>query len=50
MPIGQEIIFRRGQKPIITQRYNVLADKTYQKITRRYERKIQTTELKEKAG
>lgn len=32
MPIGQEFIFRRGQKPIITQRYNILEDKMYQKV------------------
>ncbi len=44
MPIGQEIIFRRGQKPIITQRYNVLNDSRYKKITAAYERKIKEEE------
>ncbi|MDE6707656.1 MAG: type IV secretory system conjugative DNA transfer family protein [Oscillospiraceae bacterium] len=38
MPLGQEVIFRRGQKPIITQRYNVLTDKTYLEITEQYEK------------
>lgn len=38
MPIGQEFIFRRGQHPIITKRYDILHDKTYQKITKQYER------------
>lgn len=32
MPIGQEFIFRRGQKPIITRRYNILEDKEYQEV------------------
>ncbi|MDE6776712.1 MAG: type IV secretory system conjugative DNA transfer family protein [Oscillospiraceae bacterium] len=39
MPLGQEVIFRRGQKPIITQRYNVLTDKTYLEITEQYEKR-----------
>lgn len=37
MPLGQEIIFRRGQRPIVTKRYNVLENKLYQKITKQYE-------------
>lgn len=44
MPIAQEIIFRRGQKPIVTQRYNILNNKTYQKITREYEKQIRSAE------
>ena len=32
MPIGQEYIFRRGQKPIVTQRYETLKDREYQKL------------------
>ncbi|MCF0113967.1 MAG: type IV secretory system conjugative DNA transfer family protein, partial [Erysipelotrichaceae bacterium] len=32
MPIGQVIVFRRGQKPIITKRYDVLADPLYQSL------------------
>lgn len=39
MEIGKEIIFRRGQKPILfAERYDVLNDKLYQKVTRRYEK------------
>ena len=34
MPVGQVIVFRRGQKPIITSRYNVFEDEFYKKITR----------------
>lgn len=40
MPIGQEIVFRRGQKPIVTTRYDVKSDTFYKKITRDYNRKI----------
>ncbi len=32
MPIGREYIFRRGQKPIITQRYNIQENREYKKI------------------
>jgi type IV secretory pathway TraG/TraD family ATPase VirD4 len=37
MPIGQEYIFRRGQKPIVTSRYDILENELYKKITRQYE-------------
>lgn len=37
MPIGQEYIFRRGQRPIITTRYNILQNEEYQTITKQYE-------------
>lgn len=37
MPIGQEFIFRRGQKPIITQRYNITENELYQQVTEKYE-------------
>lgn len=40
MPVGKEIVFRRGQKPLITNRYNILEDKRYQKVTRQYERSV----------
>lgn len=32
MPIGQAIVFRRGQKPIITQRYNIFGNELYQQL------------------
>lgn len=48
MPIGQEVIFRRGQKPIITQRYNILEDKEYQRITQEYEQCTRDTELNDR--
>lgn len=37
MPIGQEYIFRRGQRPIVTSRYDILENELYKKITRQYE-------------
>ena len=40
MPIGAEILFRRGQKPIFTQRYNIFEDVMYKKVTAAYERQI----------
>ena len=38
MPIGQEILFRRGQRPIITRRYDIQKDELYQRITNDYNR------------
>lgn len=40
MPIGQEIVFRRGQRPMITERYDIMQDKVYQQVTSEYEKKI----------
>lgn len=37
MPVGQEYIFRRGQKPIVTSRYNILENEKYREITEEYE-------------
>lgn len=37
MPLGQVVIFRRGQKPVITQRYNILENKLYQSIMNQYQ-------------
>lgn len=33
MPIGDVVVFRRGQRPVKTKRYNLYADEKYQKIT-----------------
>lgn len=38
MPIGQEILFRRGQRPIITRRYDIQKDELYKRITNDYNR------------
>ncbi len=40
MPIGTEFIFRRGQKPIVTARYDIMKDEKYQQITKEYEERI----------
>lgn len=40
MPLGQVVIFRRGQKPVITQRYNILENKLYQAIMNQYQKNI----------
>ena len=40
MPVGQEIILRRGEKPLITTRYDIEKDGRYQKATREYEENI----------
>lgn len=42
MPIGKEIIFRRGQRPVITERYNILEDEDYQYVTEKYENYIKS--------
>ena len=52
MPIGDIAIIRRGTKPRITQRYNIMEDTLYRKVTKAYEKLIkqpETTGL-EKAG
>jgi hypothetical protein len=45
MPIGQEIIFRRGQRPIITRRYDIQKDELYQRITNDYNRNEITQDI-----
>lgn len=47
MPLGQEVIFRRGQRPILTQRYDILRNETYQKVTQAYEKNILEAENNE---
>lgn len=37
MPLKQVCLFRRGQKPIITSRYDIMKDERYQQITQQYE-------------
>lgn len=40
MPIGEEIIFRRGMKPIFTKRYNIFENDMYKRITADYEKHV----------
>ena len=35
------MVFRRGQQPVVTQRYDVFRDKDYQRITGAYEQWVQ---------
>ena len=41
MPVGHEVIFRRGMKPVVTERYNIQKNDQYQKISADYERRIE---------
>jgi len=47
MPLGKEVIFRRGQRPIITNRYNIMDDEAYQIITKEYEKRLEKAEKNE---
>lgn len=47
MPLGSEILFRRGQKPIFTKRYNIMENEMYKQITARYEKQISREESEE---
>lgn len=40
MPIGSEIIFRRGMKPIFTKRYNIFENDMYKQATEEYEQYV----------
>ncbi|MGN0268604.1 MAG: type VI secretion protein, partial [Lachnospiraceae bacterium] len=40
MKLGNQILFRRGAKPRICRRYNILENEMYKKITREYEKRI----------
>lgn len=37
LPVGDILIFRRGQRPIRTKRFNIQANGTYQQVAREYE-------------
>ncbi len=41
MPVGKMVVFRRGQKPVITDRYDIYQDPDYQKITENYKKWVQ---------
>jgi type IV secretory pathway TraG/TraD family ATPase VirD4 len=40
MPLGKEIIFRRGHSPLFTDRYDILNDPKYQEVTEEYEKRL----------
>ena len=37
MPLSKVVVFRRGSKPIITNRYNIKENKLYQRITKQHD-------------
>lgn len=37
MPVNRAVVFRRGSRPIVTERYHILEDERYQKVTAAYE-------------
>lgn len=40
MPIGQEVLFRRGQRPIVTRRYDIQKNELYQRVTEEYSKRV----------
>lgn len=44
MPVGKEVVFRRGQQGIMTKRYNIMKDPLYREITEKYEKWLQDQE------
>lgn len=44
MPLGTAVIFRRGQRPLRTQRYDICGNALYQQITQDYEARIRAAE------
>ena len=45
MPIGREYVFRRGQRPIQTTRYDIRRNEMYQHITKQYEHGVYRDDL-----
>lgn len=39
LPVGQIVVFRRGQRPVFSTRYDTFNDEFYQKITQAHEKK-----------
>ena len=40
MPVGEIVVFRRGQRPVRTSRYSIKQNKVYRHIAKRYHEKI----------
>ena len=49
MPVGKEIIFRRGQKPLFTERYRIQEDERYRRITAEHESSMRAEEERRNA-
>lgn len=50
MKIGNQILFRRGARPKMGKRYNILDNETYRKVTTAYEQHIATARRLEKGA
>ena len=50
MKIGNQILFRRGSKPKIGKRYNILENETYRQVTAVYEKSIRDGKKLEKGA
>ena len=50
MKIGHQILFRRGSKPKIGKRYNILENETYKEITIAYDKRIAEVKKLEKGA
>lgn len=45
LPIGEEVIFRRGQRPIKTQRYNLFENETYKSLMAQHQSDLDAREI-----
>ena len=45
LKVGEEIVFRRGQQPVRTQRYDINSNDLYRKITSEYEDRIDSMNM-----
>ena len=50
MKIGNQILFRRGSRPKIGKRYNILENETYRQVTVAYEQSIKDVKKLEKGA
>lgn len=50
MPISQEIVFRRGQRPVITMKYEIQKNTLYRKITDDYKKRMLNEERSENSS
>lgn len=48
LPVGQIVVFRRGQRPVFSTRYDTLNDEFYQKITQAHEKKKSDQQSKDR--
>ncbi|MDO5407801.1 MAG: type IV secretory system conjugative DNA transfer family protein [Eubacteriales bacterium] len=50
MKLGNQILFRRGSKPKIGKRYNILENETYKELTSAYEKRVAKAKRLEKGA